>query len=90
MRIGDIIAMGALVIVILVVAIIVGNLYTVNNTIAGNINNAEYNATVAGLFTNAWSGLTLASIGIIIAAAVGLISLILGALTPAGGKQTIG
>lgn len=76
--------MGALVVVILVVAIIVGNLFTVNKTIATNINEEEYNTTTATLFTNAWSGLTLASIGIIIAAAVGLIALILGALAPTG------
>lgn len=86
MRIADIIAMGALVVVILVVAIIVGNLYSVNETIAGSINDASYNATTATLFSNTWAGLTLASIGIIIAAAVGLIALILGALSPQQGR----
>ena len=83
MRISDIIAMAALIVVILVVAIIIGNLYKVNEDIAADINSSEYNATTATLFSNAWSGLTLASIGVIIAAAVGLIALILGALTPA-------
>lgn len=65
------------------VAIIAGNLYSVNETIAADIDNADYNTTTDTLFTNTWSGLTLASIGIIIAAAVGLISLIMGALVPA-------
>lgn len=87
MRIGDAIAMGARVVVILVVAIIAGNLYSVNETIAGDIDNTDYNATTNQLFQNTWSGLTLASIGVIIAAAVGLISLILGALTPAGPRS---
>ena len=79
---GDIIAMGALVVVILVVAIIAGNLLSVNETIAADIDDADYNSTTDTLFSNTWSGLTLASIGIIIAAAVGLISLIMGALVP--------
>lgn len=77
--------MGALVVVVLVVAIIAGNLYNVNETIAADIDSADYNSTTATLFTNTWSGLTLASIGVIIAAAVGLIALILGALVPARG-----
>lgn len=74
--------MAALVVTILIALIIAGNLQTVADTMdfgtAGN-------QTRTTLFSNTWSGLTLASIGIIVAAAVGILSLVVGALGRAGG-----
>ena len=86
MRIGDVIAMVALVIVILIGAIIAGNLKQVSDTIAGDLNDADYNSTVATLFSNTWTALVLASVGIIIAAAVGILALVMGSL----GRQSTG
>lgn len=80
MRIGDVIAMVALVIVILIGAIIAGNLKAVSDTIAGDLNDADYNSTVSTLFSNTWTALVLASVGIIIAAAVGILALVMGSL----------
>lgn len=80
MRIGDVIAMVALVIVILIGAIIAGNLKQVSDTIAGDLNDADYNSTVSTLFSNTWTALVLASVGIIIAAAVGILALVMGSL----------
>jgi len=80
MRIGDLIAMIALVIVILIGAIIAGNLKTVSDTIAGDLDDADYNSTVSTLFSNTWTALVLASVGIIIAAAVGILALVMGSL----------
>jgi len=82
-RIADVIAMTALVISILIALIIAGNLQNVADDMdfgtAGN-------STRTTLFANTWSGLTLASIGIIVAAAVGILALVIGALgTSAGG-----
>jgi ABC-type Fe3+ transport system permease subunit len=82
MRIGDIIAMVALVVCVLIALIIVGNL----QGIAESFNLGEQgNATRTQLFQNTWTGLTLASLGIIIAAAVGILSLVIGALGGASG-----
>ena len=80
MRIADIIALTALVIGILIALVIAGNLQYVNEEIKADINDSDYNTTSGTLFTNTWSALTLASIGIIIAAAVGILALVLGAL----------
>lgn len=79
--------MAALVVVILVALIIAGNLQSVNDTIAGTLNSSSYNTTSTSLFSNTWSGLTLASVGIIIAAAVGIIALVIGALPGAAGTS---
>jgi len=43
------------------------------------------NATRTTLFTNTWTGLTLASVGIIISAAVGILALVLSTLGRAAG-----
>lgn len=79
MRIGDVIGMLALVIVVLIGIIIAANLYTTAN---GMDLGVDGNATRTTLFSNTWTGLTLASVGIIIAAAVGLLALVMSALAP--------
>ncbi len=81
MRIGDVIAMLALVIVVLIGIIIAANLYS---TATGMDLGVQGNATRTTLFNNTWTGLTLASVGIIVAAAVGLLGLVMGALRPEG------
>ena len=85
MRIADIIALIALVVCVLIGLIIAGNLQNVNDNIAGTLNSSDYNTTSTTLFQNTWSALTLASVGIIIAAAVGILSLVMSALGRAGG-----
>lgn len=82
MRISDVIVMTALVITVLIALIIAGNLQTVANDMDLG---ADGNATRDTLFANTWSALTLASIGIIVAAAVGILALVIGAL--GGGGQ---
>jgi hypothetical protein len=82
MRIADVIAMTALVICVLIALIIAANLQTVANTMDLG---SEGNATRAVLFTNTWTGLTLASVGIIISAAVGILALVLSTLGRAAG-----
>jgi len=71
--------MLALVIVVLIGIIIAANLYTTAN---GMDLGVDGNATRTTLFSNTWTGLTLASVGIIIAAAVGLLALVMSALAP--------
>lgn len=82
MRIADVIAMTALIIVVLIALIIAANLQTVAN---GMDLGTDGNATRATLFTNTWTGLTLASVGIIISAAVGILALVLSTLGRASG-----
>jgi len=84
MRIADVIAMAALVVVILVTLIIAANL----QTIAGAMDlGTQGNATRTTLFNNTFTGLTLASIGIIVLAAVGLIAVVLSTLGRATGAE---
>ncbi len=66
---------------ILLALIIAGNLQGVANTMDFGV---QGNATRTTLFNNTWQGLTLASIGIIVAAAVGILSLVIGAFARAG------
>lgn len=49
MRIADVVAMVALVVVILVALIIAGNLQSVNDNIAGTLNSSDYNTTSSTL-----------------------------------------
>lgn len=77
MRVADVIAMTSLVVVVLIALIIAANLQSVAN---GMDLGEKGNETRSTLFQNTWTGLTLASIGIIIAAAVGILSLVLGSL----------
>lgn len=79
MRIGDVIGMAALVVVILVTLILAGQLQTVANTMNLGV---QGNATRTQLFNNTFTGLNLASVAIIIAAAVGILGLVIGALSP--------
>lgn len=77
MRISEVIAMAALVVVILVTLILAGNLQGIAEDMdfgtAGN-------ATRTSLFANTYTGLNLASVAIIIVAAVGILGLVIGAL----------
>ena len=82
MRIADVIAMTALIIVVLIALIIAANLQTVAN---GMDLGEDGNKTRTTLFTNTWTGLTLASVGIIISAAVGILALVLSTLGRASG-----
>jgi hypothetical protein len=82
MRIGDVIAMVALVIVLAVAVLIGANFQAAFNSLTGLPEQA--NTTAQGIFNNMYTGLTIGSIGIIVAAAVGIISLILGALGGVG------
>lgn len=82
MRIADVIAMTALIIVVLIALIIAANLQTVA---LGMDLGTDGNATRTTLFTNTWTGLTLASVGIIISAAVGILALVLSTLGRATG-----
>lgn len=82
MRIADVIAMVALIIVVLIALIIAANLQTVADGMDLGVTG---NATRTTLFTNTWTGLTLASVGIIISAAVGILALVLSTLGRAAG-----
>ena len=85
MRISDVIAMTALVVVVLIALIIAANLQTVA---LGMDLGTEGNATRTTLFTNVFTALNLASIGVIIAAAVGILALVIGSL--GGGRGGLG
>lgn len=77
MRIADVIAMAALVTVILVTLILVGEF----KKIADDMDfGTQGNSTRTTLFNNAFTGLNLASIAIIIVAAVGILAIVIGAL----------
>lgn len=82
MRIGDVIAMLALVIVVLIGLIVAANLQTVANDM--NLG-TDGNATRVTLFNNVWTGLTLASVGIIVAAAVGILAMVIQSLGRSSG-----
>jgi len=84
MRIGDIIAMVCLVVCVLIGLIIAGNLQSVANDLKSSLG-SDYSSAVDTLFSNTWTGLTLASLGIIIAAAVGILALVIGSLGGVGG-----
>lgn len=79
MRIADIITMIALVVAIIIGLIIVANLQT---AVGGMNLGSEGNQTRTTIFTYTFTGLQLGAIGIIIAAAVGLLAMILSALAP--------
>jgi hypothetical protein len=86
MRIADVIAMTALVICVLIALIIAANLQTVA---LGMDLGTLGNATRTTLFQNTFTGLTLASVGIIISAAVGILALVLSTLGRAAGGGAI-
>jgi hypothetical protein len=81
MRVGDVIAMVALVIVLAVAVLIGANFQAAVNSLGLT---GQANETATTVFQNMYTGLTIGSIGIIVAAAVGIISLILGALGGVG------
>jgi len=80
MRVGDVIALAALVVVILIVVIIVARLQMVATNLKVTGMSQEANDTIDLVFSNTWTGLTLAALGIIIAAAVGILALVMSAL----------
>jgi hypothetical protein len=69
--------MAALVTVILVTLILIGEFQTIANEMDFG---AQGNQTRTQLFNNAYTGLNLASIAIIIVAAVGILAIVIGAL----------
>jgi len=77
MRIGDVIGVIALAIVILIGVIIGANLQTAVNAMGLT---GSANTTATAVFSNFWTGMMLASIGIIVAAAVGIVALVISAL----------
>jgi hypothetical protein len=74
--------MAALVVTILVTLILVGQFQTIANEMDFG---SEGNQTRTQLFNNAYTGLNVASIGIIIVAAIGILAIVIGAL--AGGPR---
>jgi len=80
MRVVDVIAQIALGTVLLTGLIVFGNLQSVANGL--NLG-TQGNLVRTQLFSNAWSGLNLGSVAIIISAAVGIMALIVGSLTKA-------
>ena len=82
MRISEIILLVVMSAVLVVSLIISANL----SSVADDFDlGTEGNATRTTLFSNLWTGLNLASLGIIIAAAVGIISLLVSAFRTTGG-----
>lgn len=79
MRVSEVIAMAALVVVILVTLILAGELQTIANAMDFG---TQGNATRTSLFNNTFTGLNLASVSIIVVAAVGILALVIGALSP--------
>jgi hypothetical protein len=78
--------MAALVTVILVTLILTGELQKIATQMDFG---TQGNLTRTTLFNNTFTGLNLASVAIIIAAAVGILALVMGALRPTPGG-TIG
>jgi hypothetical protein len=77
--------MVALAIIIVAAVLIVANFQSA----VGSLHlTGTANTTATTVFTNIWTGLQLAAIGIIITAAVGLIALVLGAFGGGGRRRT--
>jgi hypothetical protein len=77
--------MVALAIIVVAAVLIVANFQSA----VGNLGlTGTANTTATTVFTNIWTGLQLAAIGIIITAAVGLIALVLGAFGGGGRRRT--
>ena len=84
LRIADVIAILSLSVVILVAVIIGANLQDVVNDLNLSAISSEAASTASTVFSNFWTGMVLASIGIIVAAAVGLIAIVIGSLRTGG------
>jgi hypothetical protein len=76
--------MVALAIIVIAAVLIVANFQV---AIGGLHLTGAANSTATSVFSNIWTGLQLAAIGIIITAAVGLIALVLGAFAPAPSRR---
>jgi hypothetical protein len=86
MRVGDIITMVALGIIIVAGVLIIANF---QQSIGALGLTGTANTTATNAINNVYTGLQLATIGIIILAAVGLIALVLGAFGGMGrGRRT--
>ena len=85
LRIADVVAILSLAVVILVAVIIGANLQDVVNDLNLSAISSEAASTANTVFSNFWTGMVLASIGIIVAAAVGLIAIVIGSLGGGGG-----
>jgi hypothetical protein len=77
MRIGEVIGLLALVIVVLIGLIVSAQLQTVADAMDLG---TQGNATRTTLFNNTFTGLNLASVGIIVAAAIGILAMVISAL----------
>ena len=84
LRIADVIGILTLSVVILIAIVIGANLQDVVNDLNLSAISSEAASTASTVFSNFWTGMVLASIGIIVAAAVGLIALVLGSFSPPG------
>lgn len=73
LRTGDVIGLGGLIVVIFITLIIGGELQSVTETLGEN-------EPASVLFEHSFNGLSLASTGIIIVAAVGILVLVMGTL----------
>ena len=86
LRIADVVAILSLAVVILVAVIIGANLQDVVNDLNLSAISSEAASTANTVFSNFWTGMVLASIGIIVAAAVGLIAIVIGSIGGSGGE----
>ena len=84
LRISEVVGILTLAVVILIAVIIGANLQDVVNDLNLSAISSEAASTASTVFSNFWTGMVLASIGIIVAAAVGLIALVLGSFSPPG------
>jgi len=80
MRVGDVIGMVALAIIMVIAVIIIGYMQPTAEGLKTNATSASFNSTIDTVFSHTWTGMTLGALGIIIAAAVGLLALVLNAL----------
>lgn len=82
MRVVDIIGMVTLAIILIIAIIIIGYMQPTAEGLKTNETSAKFNSTLDTVFSHTWTGMTLGALGIIIAAAVGLLALVIGAFRP--------
>ena len=83
MRVGTVIALVVVSVVLVVGLIIVGNLQTsVDDLNLG----AQGNATRTTIFTTTYQAFNIATIGLIVMGAVGILAIVVGSLRPGGGQ----
>ncbi|MEM2506797.1 MAG: hypothetical protein QXF61_07145 [Nitrososphaeria archaeon] len=79
MNVGDILLMVIVAVAIIVAAIVVGSLSTIANNL--NISN-ESKAVIQTAISNAFAGLNIATIGIIVLAAMAILGVVISFLAP--------